>query len=181
MTISNGASRAAPASAAEHDVDRALVSDLERRRGAELYAFSRRLGLSPEAADDAVQESLLRLWATLDAGTSIGQPDAWAFRALYRICMDHHRMRGRARRLLERLRPLRAHEIRASVADRLAVWEAVDRLPERQRIAVYLRYRADLPYEDIGVILGINPVSARSNVSRALDRLRTSLPKEDFR
>ncbi|CAN5835399.1 SigE family RNA polymerase sigma factor [soil metagenome] len=180
MTASNGAPRGLPASGAAHDADRALVSDLERRRGAELYAFSRRLGLGPEAADDAVQESLLRLWAALEAGAPIERPDAWVFRAIYRLCMDHHRLRGRAQRLLERLRPARGHEGRASVADRLVVWQAVDRLPARQRAAVYLRYRADLPYEEIGLILGIHAVSARSNVSRALDRLRAILPKEDF-
>ena len=169
------------APAAEHDADRALVSDLQQRRGAELYGFARRLGLSPEGADDAVQESLLRLWVTLHAGTAIAQPDAWLFRSLYRICMDHHRWRRRAGRLLERLRPRGGHELQAAVTDRLAVWEAVDRLPERQRLVVYLRYRADLAYEEIGGILGISSVSARSHISRALDRLGDILPKEDFR
>jgi len=181
MTNISEASPVAPASVTEHDADRTLVSDLQRRRGAELYAFARRLGLSPEAADDTVQESLLRLWAALAAGTAIAQPDAWVFRALYRICMDNHRWRRRAGRLLERLRSRPNHEVHAAVADRLTVWEAVDRLPERQRVAVYLRYRADLAYQEMGVILGINPVSARSNVSRALDRLGDILTKEDFR
>jgi RNA polymerase sigma factor (sigma-70 family) len=82
---------------------------------------------------------------------------------------------------MERLRPRTNREVHVSVADRLTVWEAVDRLPERQRVAVYLRYRADLAYEEIGAILGIDPVSARSNVSRALDRLGAILAKEDFR
>jgi RNA polymerase sigma factor (sigma-70 family) len=181
MTISGEPSPVARGSVAEQDADRVLVSALQRRRGAELYAFARRLGLSPEAADDAVQESLLRLWVTLNAGTAIAQPDAWVFRAIYRICMDNHRWRRRAGRLMERLRPRSNREVHVSVADRLTVWEAVDRLPERQRVAVYLRYRADLAYEEIGAILGINPVSARSNVSRALDRLGDILAKEDFR
>jgi RNA polymerase sigma factor (sigma-70 family) len=66
-------------------------------------------------------------------------------------------------------------------ADRLSLWEAVEALPERQRLAVYLRYRADLPYEDIGAVLGIAPPSARSHVSRALDALRMTLDEETHR
>ena len=60
----------------------------------------------------------------------------------------------------------------------IAVWSAVERLPERQRLAIYLRYRADLPFEEIAAILGIQAVSARSHVSRALETLRESFEDE---
>lgn len=163
------------------DGDRALVSELQRERGAELFAFARRLGLSPDAAEDAVQESLLRLWSMLDAGGLIAKPDAWVFRALYRICMDNHRWHRRVARLVERMRPPPERSPQAARVDRIAVWDAVDQLPHRQRAAIYLRYRADLPYDDIGAILGMHAVSARSTVSRALDRLGGLLSKEDFR
>lgn len=163
------------------DADRALVSDLQRQRGPELLAFARRLGLSHEAAEDAVQESLLRLWSTLDAEDAIAKPEAWLFRTLYRICMDNHRWHRRITRLVERMRPSTERLAPTESDERITVWNAVDRLPRRQRAAVYLRYRADLPYDDIGAILGIHAVSARSTVSRALDRLGATLSKEDFR
>lgn len=166
---------------ADADADRALVGDIQRQRGAELFAFARRLGLSPDAAEDAVQESLLRLWSALDTGVPIVKPDAWVFRTLYRICMDDHRWHRRVARLVDRIRRSTEHPDLARGVERMAVWEAVDRLPHRQRAAVYLRYRADLAYDDIGAILGIHAVSARSTVSRALDRLGAMLAKEDFR
>jgi RNA polymerase sigma-70 factor (ECF subfamily) len=156
------------------DVDRAVVADLHDRRGRELFGFARHLGLSDEEALDAAQEALLRLWTALDDGADIKQPDAWVFRTLYRLCMDQHRWRRRVRALTERLAPV--PEARpADRTDAIAVWTAVERLPERQRLAVYLRFRSDLPFEEIGAILGIAPVSARSHVSRALDTLRASL------
>jgi RNA polymerase sigma factor (sigma-70 family) len=155
------------------DVDRAIVVDLHDRRGGELYGFARHLGLSDEEARDAVQESLLRLWAAIDAGQAIGQRDAWVFRTLHRVCMDQHRWRRRVRGLVERIGPpAPRHEDQAT---RIALWEAVEQLPQRQRAAVYLRYRADLPFDEIGEVLGIAPVSARSHVSRALDTLRAKL------
>lgn len=163
------------------DADRLAVVDLQDRRGPELFGLARRLGLSPEEADDAVQEALLRVWLALDAGTEIVHLDAWSFRTLYRICMDQHRWRRRARLLADRLRPRAEVSGMPATADRLTLWEAVDRLPERQRSVVYLRYRADLSFDQIGEVLGIRAVSARSHASRALDRLGELLRMEDFR
>lgn len=93
--------------------------------------------------------------------------------------MDQHRWRRRARLLAERIRP--SSEVRDPTATRLALWDAVDRLPERQRAVVYLRYRADLTFDQIAEVLGIRAVSARSHASRALDRLGELLQREDFR
>jgi RNA polymerase sigma factor (sigma-70 family) len=56
--------------------------------------------------------------------------------------------------------------------ERLALWQEVDRLPERQRAVLYLRYRADLEFAAIASILGITAGGARANCARALDRLR---------
>ena len=47
------------------DVLRSAVVSLQAERGAELWGLARHLGLSPEEADDAVQETLLRLWSAL--------------------------------------------------------------------------------------------------------------------
>ena len=158
--------------AAGADPLRDAVVDLQADRGAELWGLARHLGLNPEEADDAVRER---------RGDAIQQPDAWAFRALYRLAMDRHRWRRRVRLLAERIGVPPEHRSSQDPADRMAVWEAVETLPERQRLAIYLRYRTDLPYEEIGAILGIAPPSARSHVSRALDALRIALGEETER
>jgi RNA polymerase sigma factor (sigma-70 family) len=157
---------------------RDTVVRLQDERGGELWGLARHLGLSPDEADDAVQETLLRLWAALRDGAGIERPDAWAFRSLYRLAMDRHRWHRRVRLLTERLGAQPARHIGVDQADRVAIWEAIEGLPERQRLAIYLRYRADLPYEEIGAILGIAAPSARSHVSRALETLRVELGEE---
>jgi RNA polymerase sigma factor (sigma-70 family) len=179
MTMGIDAMNAAATAADRREADRGMVVDLQARRGPELYGLARRLGLSADEADDAVQEALLRVWLTIDAGTVIAHLDAWCFRTLYRICMDQHRWRRRVQLLAERIRP--TNETCDATATRLAVWDAVDQLPERQRAVVYLRYRADLTFEQIGEVLGIAAVSARSHASRAVDRLGSLLSREDFR
>jgi RNA polymerase sigma factor (sigma-70 family) len=181
MTMGIDAVNGVPSATTRREADRLLVVDLQSRRGPELYGLARRLGLSADEADDAVQESLLRAWLALDGGRPIAQLDAWCFRVLYRICMDQHRWRRRVQRLADRMHPRADAGGPAAAAERLALWDAVDRLPARQRAVVYLRYRADLSFDQIGDVLGIRAVSARSHASRALDRLGTLLSMEDFR
>jgi len=181
MTMGVGTVGSAGAAAQPRDADRVAIADLQARRGAELCGLARRLGLDADEAEDAVQEALLRAWLALAADEPIRQLDAWTFRTLYRLCMDRHRWHRRLRMLTDRLGARPASDPTPGVADRLALWAAVDRLPPRQRAIVYLRYRADLPFEEIGEILDIQAVSARSHASRALDRLAQLLHEEDFR
>ncbi len=156
----------------------AAILEVQAERGGELWSLARHLGLTPDEADDAVQETLMRLWAALREGAAIARPDAWAFRTLYRLAMDRHRWRRRVHLLSERIR-VRPTAGGVDLADQVGIWDAVEALPERQRLAIYLRYRADLPYEEIGAILGIAAPSARSHVSRALDSLRAAFAKEE--
>lgn len=55
------------------------------------------------------------------------------------------------------------------------LWDAVKRLPEKQRHAVVLRFVGDLPYADIGVLVGTSEPAARQNVRAGLARLREEL------
>lgn len=154
-----------------------------------MFGFARRLGLGDEEASDSVQETMLRLWRELDSGAQIADPDAWAFRTLYRLAIDSHRLRQRLRGLVDRIGGGLAGATDGSHLDgdlgrRIetdAVWQAVDRLPERQRAVLYLRYRADLPYDRIGLALGITPSAARGHASTGLGTLRQRLHDEDER
>lgn len=139
-----------------------------------LFGFVRRLGLSDEQADDAVQETQARLLAEYRRGIAIANPRAWAFRSIYRLAMDEYRLRRRVGLLVRRLAS-RQRNPGGDLADRIAVWSEVDRLPARQRHVIYLRYRADLAYEEIGQTLGITASAARSHATQAVERLRAAL------
>jgi RNA polymerase sigma-70 factor (ECF subfamily) len=159
---------------------------LYQRRSQQMFGFARRLGLADEDASDAVQETMLRLWRELESGRELVDPDAWAFRVLYRLAIDDHRLRGRARGLAERLRAprppgdlVRFEEDPARRIEVDEVWQAIDRLPERQRAVLYLRFRADLPYERIGVALSISASAARGHAATGVASLRRRLSQED--
>ena len=159
------------------------VRSLHTRRGDDLYGFALRMGLSDDDAADAVQDVMLRVWRELISGKELMDLDAWAFRVTYRLAMDRHRLHTRVAGSLGRLlsRTVQIAPDPADSAGADAVWRAVDSLPERQRAAVYLRYQADMAFEQIGLAMGITPVAARSHVSTALARLRRQFGQEEFR
>lgn len=70
---------------------------------------------------------------------------------------------------------VRRRELRTTVARLLAD------LPDTQRLAVVLRHVLDLPYAEIAVVLGCPEGTAKSHVSRGLQRLRALSTGTDLR
>lgn len=155
-----------------------VVRDLYESHGQLFVGLAMRLGLTDEDAADVVQEAHLRLWHELRRGETIRDPGAWASQVVYRLAMDHHRIRRRVRETVARL-VMRSTPEPVSGVDVESVWQAVDRLPRRERVALYLRYRADLDYERIGAVMTISSGAARMYVSRGLARLRATLGPEE--
>jgi RNA polymerase sigma-70 factor (ECF subfamily) len=159
--------------------DATMVTELHAAHGAALYDFARHVGLSDEQAADALQEAILRLWRELRRGTFIERPPAWLYRTVYRLAMEQHRWRHRLSQLLPRLVPHRNDYAGPESSDRLTVWAAVDRLPQRQRHVLYLHYVADLTFEQIADVVGISASAARTHASRGMATLRERLSIEE--
>ena len=135
-------------------------------------------GVTDGAAADVVQESLLRLFDALCAGQPIRDLKAWTFHVAYRLAMDEHRRSARGQRLPNTRNRQTASGDPADDLERQQVWSEVDRLPERQRAVLYLRFRADMAFENIGATLGITASAARSHCTQALAVLRDRLATE---
>jgi RNA polymerase sigma factor (sigma-70 family) len=149
---------------------------LDREQGQRLYGYALRLGVDPGRAADLVQEALLRLWRELGRGTVILSREAWTYAALARLAADEHRLHRRIANLVTRLGERAAPRVmEIDTTDRVAIWAQVDRLPDRQRQVVYLRYQADLTFEEIGQLMGIEPGAARSYATTAHRTLRSRL------
>jgi RNA polymerase sigma-70 factor (ECF subfamily) len=165
---------AAGASTVESAIATAWLADGDAQC---LFGFVRRLGLTDEQADDAVQEVFTRLLAEHRRGIVIANPRAWAYRAIYRLAMDQHRLRTRLRTVVSAL-GLRTQRRSVDDTDRIAVWAEVDQLPLRQRQVTYLRYRSDLEFEEIAHTLGITASAARSHATQAMATLRIRLARD---
>ena len=51
------------------------------------------------------------------------------------------------------------------------------RLPDDMRLAIVMRYYLDLPFDEVGSVLGVSGPAAKARVHRALVRLRVEIPE----
>ncbi|MGI8331103.1 SigE family RNA polymerase sigma factor [Actinomadura scrupuli] len=120
-------------------------------------------------AEDLVQTALTKAWL---AWSRIGDdPDPYVYRILVNTHASWWRRRWHGETPTDRL-PEVAAETPYGIEDRDVLWTALDRLGKRERAAVVLRYFADLDHATIAGILGCSPVTVRSQISRALAKLR---------
>jgi RNA polymerase sigma-70 factor (sigma-E family) len=120
-------------------------------------------------AEDLVQTALTKAWL---AWSRIGDdPDPYVYRILVNTHASWWRRRWHGEMPTDRL-PDVAAETSCDIEDRDVLWTALHRLGKRERAAVVLRYFADLDHATIAGILGCSPVTVRSQISRALSKLR---------
>jgi RNA polymerase sigma factor (sigma-70 family) len=149
---------------------------IDRDHGQRLYGYALRLGIDPGRAADLVQEALIRLWRELGRGTVILSREAWTYGTLARLAADEHRLGRRIANLVTRLGERAAPRVmEIDTTERVAIWAQVDQLPARQRQVIYLRYQADLSFEQIGQVMGIEAGAARSYATTAHRTLRRRL------
>ena len=123
------------------------------------------------AAEDIAQATLARAYVAWRRVSRADDPDAY----LRRILVNTSNRRFRRRRVAEQPGdpPETAVEGPADlVGERAALLAALRQLPPRQRAVVVLRYWEDLTDTQIGAALGCSPGTVRSQLSRALAKLR---------
>ncbi|MEQ4209541.1 sigma-70 family RNA polymerase sigma factor [Actinopolymorpha sp. B9G3] len=128
--------------------------------------------LDPVDADDAWSETFLaalEAYPRLRPGSNVR---AWLVTIAHRKAIDRHRSAARNPVPTATVpEPGVGHE---EPAGDDALWEAVRTLPPKQRAAVAYRYVADLPYREIGALMGISETAARRNAADGVAALRTT-------
>ncbi|HEX9354891.1 MAG TPA: SigE family RNA polymerase sigma factor [Streptosporangiaceae bacterium] len=132
------------------------------------------------AAQDLVQESLVRLYRAWPKLRLDGDPDAY----LRRIMVNTHRSWWRARWRRETPAGELPDAVIADFADGQAfaalVRQALQALPRRQRAAVVLRYCADLPEAEVADLLGCSVGTVKTHTHRGLRALRENLEEDRY-
>jgi RNA polymerase sigma factor (sigma-70 family) len=122
-----------------------------------------------EAACDIVQDAFATAVRRRARFRRQGPLDAWLWRIVVRAALTHARQPRR--HCLET-----GHETAVEAVEQHDdVQDAITALPERQRLAIFLRYYADLDYRTIGELLGIEDSTVRASVHAARGALRARL------
>jgi DNA-directed RNA polymerase specialized sigma24 family protein len=123
---------------------------------------------SEHVAEDIVQTAFVTAQRRWD---SIEDPAAYLKRAVVNLAADSHRRTFRERRALKAL----AGRLTA-LPEVDHTWFVLQDLPSIQRAVVVLRFYEDLPLVEIAELLDRPAATIRSDLRRALIRLRRTLP-----
>lgn len=141
-----------------------------------LFRYARRLLGRVDLAEDAVQETFLRLWQSPER-PSDGQLSAWLFRVCRNWSLDLLRKDGRMSTLAadEQYCPPAADNptVPCELADDLAqVRRWIGQLPEQQQELLRLRFDGQLSYAQLAEVTGLSVSHVGVLLHQALTRLR---------
>jgi RNA polymerase sigma-70 factor (ECF subfamily) len=132
----------------------------------------------PEEAEDALQEIFLQLYRTLGRyDPARGAFSTW----LYRITVNHCLNRRRSRRSqlhlgIDQLEAIASPgNLDKQASDNQQLQQAMDRLSEKLRVVVVLRYFLELSYAEIAQALEIPLGTVQSRLNQAMQNLRSEL------
>ncbi len=137
-------------------------------------AVARRILYDSHLAEDAIQETFLRLirkrWQYKPSESFSG----WFYTILRNVCLDMLRKKKRGEKVMQKIvseselviQPCETSESRL---------ELLNGLPRGERDVLQLRMVEELSFRDIGISLGINQEAAKKRGQRGLRRLRESI------
>ena len=160
--------------------DRDALDTLLRRHYDRVHSICRRVIGTSRDADDAAQEAMISIVRGLRSFDGRAAFTTWLYRIATNAALDEVRKRNRRPALhVVEDRPEEAdpsaHRQVDSVADRLAIDEAVAGLPEDFRAAVVLRDVCDLDYGEIADVLGVPIGTVKSRIARGRGHLVKAL------
>jgi RNA polymerase sigma-70 factor (ECF subfamily) len=149
--------------------DLAAFERLLKRHSSRLLLFCTHVLQDRAAAEDAVQETFLRVHVHLPRYDPSKRFASWITAIAHNLCRDALRVRGRET-------PVEGLE-RVSVErpDDDAIESRLGRLPAKHRAILFQKYRLGLNATEIAERLGLTPSDVRTSLHRVLKVLKRSL------
>jgi RNA polymerase sigma-70 factor (ECF subfamily) len=167
--------------------DEHALAALYDRVSAAAYGLALRITGDTAAAEDVVQESLLRVWRGADRyEPARGAARAWLLRLVRNAAIDHVRARGARDRAEggvatdaeEIAAPERPDEALLRVERGRRVRAALDELPPEQRRAIETAYFEGLSHSEIAARDGTPLGTVKTRIRDGVLRLRAGFARE---
>jgi len=164
---------------------RAVVEELFRLHGGEIYSYLARMVRDDELAADLAQETFVKAYRAFDSLEEPARARAWLYQIANRTALDELRRRkivrfvpwtGESRGSARSAEEIALHGRLSAEMER-----ALAAIPERQRGALLLAEVHDLTGLELAAALGVSHVAARALLTRARESLRQALALERAR
>jgi len=139
-----------------------------------LYRLAVAMLREPDAAQDVVQDTFVRLIAHVEAGGALTNARGWLYTVAAHACRDRQRRLARWLPWIAERDTRRAPESPDRRDGTSAALDAIRTLAPRDRLLVALRAQG-LSYREIAGAAGIRTASVGRLLARALDRLQEKL------
>lgn len=134
-------------------------------------AVARQILWDHALAEDAVQESFLRVVRKREQYVRNSPFSCWFYAIVRNVCVDMLRQRTRQEQAVEDIAN-GAGQTQTTWTDLSEVPSLLDILAPGERDVLVLRIVHDLQFRDVGAALGISEEAAKKRAQRALRRLR---------
>ena len=124
-----------------------------------------------QAADDLAADAFVEVWRHWARVQAADSPLAYARGIVANLARQWIKRQSRDRAGLLRLGLLRRDRGESDTSAVLDVRAALQRLPQRRRECVILRYAFDVPEREVAAILGISVGAVKSHTSRGAAQL----------
>ena len=169
------------------NVDRTLVEQaregvpgayerLARESSRRLFLIAHRILRDTDAAEDAVQNTLVTIWRELPRLRDPERFDVWSYRIVTRASIVEAKRKRRSVSITDiGVSEPTTSDTAAGIATRDLLERAFARLTPESRAVLVLRYYVDLPNKEIAQILGIPYGTVGSRLHRAIGDMRSLL------
>jgi RNA polymerase sigma-70 factor (ECF subfamily) len=157
--------------------DRDAYEQLARGVSGRLFLVASRILRDTDAAEDAVQQTLVDIWRDLPSLRDPERFEAWTYRMVVRACRSQgRRERRRGIRVIdvsEEMAVTRDHEGDVVLRDQLG--RAFDTLSQDHRTVVVLHHLAGLSLGEIAEILDVPYGTVGSRLHHAMRAMRATI------
>lgn len=146
-----------------------------------LYRLAKRLLVSSEEAEDAVQEVFLKLWNGRERIQNYKNPEAFAVTMTKNYCLDRLKSKqaGNLKIVHSNYQNSDNLEKRLEANDGVAlVFKIMETLPAQQKMILQLRDVEQFEFAEIAKMLDSNETAIRVALSRARKTVREALLKQ---
>ena len=147
-----------------------------------MYRLALRLLTSKEAAEDATQEVILKLWNRKQKIKHYANVEAFAMTVTKNYCLDQLKLKQNNNlRIVHQNYESKNQSLQAEIEvnDEMEwLGRIVASLPEQQKMIFQLRDIEQYDYDEIAEIMEMNPTAIRVSLSRARKAIRENLIKK---
>jgi RNA polymerase sigma-70 factor (ECF subfamily) len=146
-----------------------------------LYRLARRILVSSDEAEDAVQEVYLKLWKGKEQIKKYKSPEAFAITMTKNYCLDRLKSKQASNLKIVHSNYQNSENLEKQIEANDGVelvFKLMESLPEQQKIVLQLRDVEEFEFEEIAQMLGSNETAVRVALSRARKTIREQLIKK---